>query len=301
MPVSYVSAKPSRVGRVLQRARTINEAELLFRRRSRSASSFSSHIPAVACFTNKLLNSEEDQNLYTSDDSDEEEEENDENFDSGERFRKRATSELRQQQRFKRSRRDDNNNTRLNPNLMKSGGSSCGLLLSDDDDEIIIFPKSIAWDWPFCDEGVARGVFTEDKFQICLPFNNGGTGETSGSTRKFEKISEANFCWTIGLCNSTLCELGGTGFWRMELEIMPNLNMLALMLSRDISRGGSGKRLKRVRKVYRLPDIYDVSTLTSTSYDWAIVIEAFRRRDPRTGEYMPWQRKQKLKRSDTLC
>jgi hypothetical protein len=58
--------------------------------------------------------------------------------------------------------------------------------------------------------------------------------------------------------------------------------------------------LKRVRKVYRLPDIYDISTLSSISYDWAIVIEALRRRDSRTNQYVPSQRKQKLKRSDTL-
>ena len=77
---------------------------------------------------------------------------------------------------------------------------------------------------------------------------------------------------------------------------MRNLNMLALIVSRDISRFDSGpKRLKRVRKVYRLPKIYDITTLRSTSYDWAIVIEALRRRDVRTNKPVP------LKRSDTLA
>lgn len=34
---------------------------------------------------------------------------------------------------------------------------------------------------PLCSEGIARGAFMVDKFMICLPFNNGGTGETNGS------------------------------------------------------------------------------------------------------------------------
>uniref|UniRef100_A0AC34QU33 LAGLIDADG homing endonuclease n=1 Tax=Panagrolaimus sp. JU765 TaxID=591449 RepID=A0AC34QU33_9BILA len=164
----------------------------------------------------------------------------------------------------------------------------------DDFSQITSFPKSFAWDWPFCDEGIARGMYTEEKFFVCLPFNNGGTGENSGSTKKFEKISESNFSWTIGLSNNSN-EYGSTSFWRMELEIMKNLNMLALIVSRDISHYDFGpKRLKRVRKVYRLPNIYDVTTLRSTSYDWAIVIEALRRRDVRTNRPVP------LKRSDTF-
>lgn len=64
---------------------------------------------------------------------------------------------------------------------------------------------------------------------------------------------------------------------------------------RDVSREGEHlKRLKRVRKVYRLPSIYDISTLTSISYDWAIIIEAERRRDVRTNRYA------KLQRSETF-
>uniref|UniRef100_A0A914Y6I5 Uncharacterized protein n=1 Tax=Panagrolaimus superbus TaxID=310955 RepID=A0A914Y6I5_9BILA len=133
-----------------------------------------------------------------------------------------------------------------NNNLLKSTAS-----LDDSTDETEIYPKSFAWDWPFCDEGIARGVYTAEKFLVCLPFNSGGTGEKNGSTKKFEKISECNFSWTIGLSNSSN-EFGGTSFWRMELEIIRNLNMLALIVSRDISRYESGpKRLKRVRKVYR--------------------------------------------------
>uniref|UniRef100_A0AC35G8R2 LAGLIDADG homing endonuclease n=2 Tax=Panagrolaimus sp. PS1159 TaxID=55785 RepID=A0AC35G8R2_9BILA len=177
-----------------------------------------------------------------------------------------------------------------NNNLMKGSTS-----LDNPSDETEIYPKSFAWDWPFCDEGIARGVYTEEKFLVCLPFNSGGTGEKNGSTKKFEKISESNFSWTIGLSNNSN-EYGGTSFWRMELEIIRNLNMLALIVSRDISRYENGpKRLKRVRKVYRLPAIYDIRTLRSTSYDFAIVIEALRRRDVRTNLPM------RLKRSDTLA
>ncbi|CAD5220505.1 unnamed protein product [Bursaphelenchus xylophilus] len=160
------------------------------------------------------------------------------------------------------------------------------------EDEPLVFPKDIAWDWPFCNEGVARGVFTEEKFMICLPFNNGGTGEGYGNTKKFEKISECNFSWTIGLSNGGEF---GTGFWRMELEIIRNLNMLALIVSRDISRSEeTSKRLKRVRKVYKLPDHYDIRTLTTTNYDFAIVLEATRRPVRR------FRRPMSLKRADSF-
>uniref|UniRef100_A0A7E4W796 MATH domain-containing protein n=1 Tax=Panagrellus redivivus TaxID=6233 RepID=A0A7E4W796_PANRE len=169
---------------------------------------------------------------------------------------------------------------------MKSTGSF------NDVTEVDTFPKSFAWDWPFCDDGIARGMYTEEKFFVCLPFH-GGTGEKSGTTRKFEKISESNFSWTIGLSNSSN-EFSGASFWRMEIETLRSLNMLALIVSRDISYEGP-KRLKRVRKVYRLPQMYDITTLRSTSYDWAIVIEALRRRDVRTNKPIA------LKRADTLA
>lgn len=170
------------------------------------------------------------------------------------------------------------------------------------DNEIIVFPKAIAWDWPFCDEGVARGVFAQDKFMMCLPFQNHSTSENNGATKKFEKISEGSFSWTVGLSNSGDF---GTGFWRMELEIMRNLNMLALAVCRDISRTDEpSKRLRRVRKVYRLPDHYDVRTLTSRSYGWAIVLEAWPRQRrngiSRGGAGAPPTLKM-LRRADTLA
>lgn len=46
--------------------------------------------------------------------------------------------------------------------------------------------------------------------------------------RQFSKVSECNFYWTIGL-SSPEC---GSAFWRMELEIIRNLNMLVLTVSR---------------------------------------------------------------------
>jgi len=172
--------------------------------------------------------------------------------------------------------------------------SNNSLLMSSNfgEEEILTFPKAIGWDWPFCHEGVARGAFMEDKFFICLPFNNGGTGETSGSTKKFERISDCNFSWTIGLSNSG--EFGGNSFWRMELEVIRNLNMLAMIVSRDISTKDSSKKLKRTRKVYKLPDYYDVKTLTTKSYDWAILLEAKPRIRYRGGK------RPLLRRSDTM-
>ncbi|KAI6176466.1 hypothetical protein M3Y97_00801100 [Aphelenchoides bicaudatus] len=139
------------------------------------------------------------------------------------------------------------------------------------EEEEITFPKTICWDWSFCQEGVARGAFLADRFFICLPFNNGGTGETNGSTKKFERINECNYSWTIGLSNSGEF---GTSFWRLELEVIRQLNLIVLIVSRDISTKDSHKRLKRVRKVYKLPDYYDVRTLKTKSYDWAVILEA---------------------------
>lgn len=33
-----------------------------------------------------------------------------------------------------------------------------------DKDEELVFPKTITWDWPLCNEGIARGAFMVDKF-----------------------------------------------------------------------------------------------------------------------------------------
>jgi hypothetical protein len=51
------------------------------------------------------------------------------------------------------------------------------------DDEPLIFPKVIAWDWPFTNEGVARGIFTEEKFTIHLPLNSRSKRISSGTVR----------------------------------------------------------------------------------------------------------------------
>uniref|UniRef100_A0A0N5AF41 MATH domain-containing protein n=1 Tax=Syphacia muris TaxID=451379 RepID=A0A0N5AF41_9BILA len=155
------------------------------------------------------------------------------------------------------------------------------------------FNESFVWDWPFCEDRIARGYLSAEKFFVCLPFGHGGTGESKGTMKKFEKISESGFSWSIGLCSTS--EDSGTCFWRIEIETIKNLNMLVLNASRDISRSDeSGKRLKRVRKVYRLPYHYDVATLITASYDWAIVIEAFRRVDVRTKRPIP------IRRAETL-
>ncbi|VDM19812.1 unnamed protein product [Wuchereria bancrofti] len=137
--------------------------------------------------------------------------------------------------------------------------------------------EAFVWDWPFSEDRMAKGFLSSEKFFVCLPFNQGGTGESRGTLKKFERISESNFSCIIGLCNN---KFFGTCFWRLEIEILRNLNMLVLNASRDISRPGETvKRLKRVRKVYKLPQHCDISTLTTASYDWAVIIQANRRDD----------------------
>uniref|UniRef100_A0A0N5A1H6 BTB domain-containing protein n=1 Tax=Parastrongyloides trichosuri TaxID=131310 RepID=A0A0N5A1H6_PARTI len=111
-------------------------------------------------------------------------------------------------------------------------------------EEPLPYPKSFSWDWPYCNEGIAKGLYTAEAFTVCLPFNNGGTGVSNNATRKFEKISESNFAWQVGLSNTSMT---GNCFWRMELEVIKGLNMIALIVSRDISRlDDRSKRLKRV-------------------------------------------------------
>ncbi|CAL2035450.1 hypothetical protein L5515_003186 [Caenorhabditis briggsae] len=133
--------------------------------------------------------------------------------------------------------------------------------------------ETFVWDWPFSNDGTAPGAYTPEKFLVCLPFNKGGTGEKNGTTKKFERIAESDFSWSMGLSRDA--ELGSTCFWRLEIEIIRNMNAIVLIASRDISRYYENtKRLKRVRKMYRLPDYYDVTTVTTTMYDWAVVVEA---------------------------
>ncbi|EFO18907.2 hypothetical protein LOAG_09590 [Loa loa] len=154
--------------------------------------------------------------------------------------------------------------------------------------------EAFVWDWPFSEDRVAKGFFSDQKFFVCLPFNQGGTGESRGTLKKFEKISESNFSCIIGLCNNNFF---GTCFWRLEIEILRSLNMLILNASRDVSRPDETvKRLKRVRKVYKLPQHCDISTLTTASYDWAVIIQANRRDDKFSGKNRP----KTLQRSVTL-
>ncbi|VDK18862.1 unnamed protein product, partial [Anisakis simplex] len=155
-----------------------------------------------------------------------------------------------------------------------------------------LYSKSFVWDWPFSEDRQAQGFLSEDKFYVCLPFNNGGTGESKGTLKKFEKISGVDYIWTLGLCNSGFM---GTCFWRIEIQILRDLNMLTVNASRDVARPDeTNKRLKRIRKVYRLPNHYDISTLHTETYDWAVVIEVYRRTDKKFGRPM------RIQRADTI-
>ncbi|VDK68665.1 unnamed protein product [Litomosoides sigmodontis] len=154
--------------------------------------------------------------------------------------------------------------------------------------------EAFVWDWPFSEDGTAQGFLSDEKFFVCLPFNQGGTGESRGTLKKFEKISESDFSSIVGLCNNSFF---GTHFWRLEIEILRNLNMLVLSASRDVSRPGEiVKRLRRIRKVYKLPEHCDITTLTTESYDWAVIIQARRRSEKFPGRNHP----KTLQRSVTL-
>lgn len=65
----------------------------------------------------------------------------------------------------------------------------------------------------------------------------------------------------------------------MEIDVLRNLNMIAIEAFRDISRiNEPGKTLRRVRKVYRVPDQFDVATLQTRSFGkGSITLEVFPR------------------------
>ncbi|CAJ0580602.1 unnamed protein product, partial [Mesorhabditis spiculigera] len=175
----------------------------------------------------------------------------------------------------------------LNFGLNRSANRS---LDSSDSDDSILEEKSFIWDWPFSADRIAQGMYTKEKFVVILPFNKGGTGDKNGTTKKFDRIAESNFSWSLGLSRDD--KLQSTCFWRLEIEIQRDLNALVLVASRDISRyDDKTKRLKRVRKVYRLPEYYDVATTTTTMFDWAVVVEARKRHINRPT----------LRRGTTLC
>uniref|UniRef100_A0A914VGL3 Uncharacterized protein n=1 Tax=Plectus sambesii TaxID=2011161 RepID=A0A914VGL3_9BILA len=142
------------------------------------------------------------------------------------------------------------------------------------DDDRNSLPKSCIWDWPFCDEGVAKCVVTKEKFTVCLEFNS-AKGERFCTAKKFDQIKESNFSWSLGLSSAD----NGTSFWKVNIEILRNLNMIAIEAFRDISRlNERGKTLRRVRKVYRLPDQFDIATLQTSSFgSGSITLEVFPR------------------------
>ncbi|MCP9259621.1 hypothetical protein DINM_002554 [Dirofilaria immitis] len=91
--------------------------------------------------------------------------------------------------------------------------------------------EAFVWDWPFSEDCVAR---------VSFPKKNS----------LFVYLS-------IKVVLENLEE-------QLEIEIMRNLNTLVLNASRDVSRPGETvKRLKRIRKVYKLPEHCDISTLTT--------------------------------------
>jgi hypothetical protein len=158
------------------------------------------------------------------------------------------------------------------------------------EDEKEALPRQCVWDWPFCEEGVAKCDVTKEKFTVCLEFTC-AKGESyisvclTGSlvmlmrmkiqAKKFEQIKDSNFSWSLGLSSVD----GNTCFYRLEIEILRNLNMIVIEAFRDISRlNEPGKTLRRVRKVYRLPDEFDIATLQTGSFSaGTITLVVFRR------------------------
>lgn len=164
-----------------------------------------------------------------------------------------------------------------------------------------MLPKSFMWDWPLSDDGVAKCLATKEKFTVSLEFTSGGevydqtTVKVSlkpislktillvFEAKKIEQFKESMSSWSLGLSSMNTNGLSTASFWRLDIDVLPNLNMLAIEAFRDISHSdrGGGKVLRRIRKVYRLPIEFDITTLTTSSSIYGvIVLEALRRTNP---------------------
>lgn len=59
---------------------------------------------------------------------------------------------------------------------------------TDDSEEF--YNERFVWDWPFCEDRLAKCFLTKEKFFACLPFSSGGTGESRGSVSYHYSFSE---------------------------------------------------------------------------------------------------------------
>uniref|UniRef100_A0A1I7WTK8 DDE_Tnp_1_7 domain-containing protein n=1 Tax=Heterorhabditis bacteriophora TaxID=37862 RepID=A0A1I7WTK8_HETBA len=120
------------------------------------------------------------------------------------------------------------------------------------------------------------------KFELKYDLNNNRAKDDSEADRLVE---ERTFAWDWPFCTDgkylvlLFIWMKLSSYYRLRIHLnTKHTYAYFIILLRDISRyNETTKRLKRVRKVYRLPDHYDVSTTTTTMYDWAVVVEAHKR------------------------
>ena len=68
-------------------------------------------------------------------------------------------------------------------------------------------------------------------------------------------------------------------FWRLELQVIPHLNMLVIEAFRELKRDEKRRRtVRRMKKMYKLPNDFDISTLETKVSPSGVYIQARRRK-----------------------
>lgn len=87
--------------------------------------------------------------------------------------------------------------------------------------------------------------------------------------------------FTLGLC-SVENTTDPQNFWRLEIQILKHMNLILIEAFREVYRENAKvKTLKRLRKMYKLPVEFDITTLNVTmcTERGAVLLEADRKID----------------------
>ena len=141
------------------------------------------------------------------------------------------------------------------------------------------------WDWPFGDDGMACCSIVDNQFNVRLKFAYLKTAKYV-DVKKFEDLKTSHYSFQIGLCRPDKRQSGEATFWRLEMQVLRAMNMIVIDAERDISSADNDgahdngannlqRRMKRIRRMYRLPTNFDINTLqTSITADGCFQLTA---------------------------
>jgi len=135
----------------------------------------------------------------------------------------------------------------------------------------------LLWDWPLNAVGFVKCHTNEKKIRVALDFKSLKAESCNlQTTSMFDQLKANSFCWSVGLCSiKSECQ----SFARLEIQAHKHLHMIAVEAFREIYRGqgGPGRTLKRLRKVFKLPEDVDMSSIRAkVATDGTVILEATR-------------------------